>query len=502
VLKKYRQHTIPAVFALACFLTASGRSPTAREIVDLTVDSAVGISLEQGYRIRMLKLAVKRNRSNLKAERAALKSRVYMHLKAPEYNAVADYKWNSTLQRDEIIQTITRRWQLDFSIRQPLIIFSRPTNGYLSLNNRTYKYLQKEDAGFDVDYYNRFFLEFRQPFFLPNRLKNDIERAELNMKQEVLQDMSDKVNEVVGVSFTFFRLYELAHRDRILTLHDRSLEKILDAAKAVSLEDSSRQTDVVQVEIELVNAREMRLNNLNELNAQSMRMKQRLGLNPGDSLIVRHDISMAPVDVEYEKALEYGYTLRPRLKIMSMGTRKAEIDLNNTEGRDKFHMTLRMSLGFENNEDRYRAMWDEYDNSYSFRLFAYFPIWDWGRRRANIEAARISVKRSELYHDEIRDTITNDITTAVANLHDYRRRVERMRKNLDDALKTYELSIGRYRERKMSIQGVLTALDRRKNLELNFLEAYLGYRRSLLMLTARTFYDFESGRSLMEKYGL
>jgi len=501
-VKANAQNIITTVYITACLLIVNGSVSNAREVIHLTADSAVGIAMDKGYRINMLKLAMKRNYSNLYAERAALRSKAYMNLKTPEYAAVSDYRWNSTLRKDEIIHTDTRRWQVDFTIEQPVILLGHPTNGYLSLNNKLYKYIQKQDVGSDIDYYNRVFLQFEQPIFLPNRLKNDIERAELNLKSEELQNIADNANEIIGVSFTFYDLFEMVHRDTIYTRYVYDLENISKMAKGISRNDPSRDIDAVQAEIELAHAREMRLENKRDIRDRSVGLKQRLGLTVEDSLVVKHDIKIVPVDVDIEKALQYGYTLKPRLPIMSIGTRRTEIDLINTRGQGAFPLEFEVTFGIDKNEDYYRAMWDDYDNSYSFKLSAYVPIWDWGRRKDNIEAAEISLKRSKLYMDEIRESISNDIDVAVNNHRDYRRRVQSMEENLTTAMKTYELSIDQYRNGKMTIQGVLKAIERRKDLEENFLEAYIGYRGALLMLLSQTHYDYESGLPLTEKYGL
>jgi len=105
----------------------------------VTLESTVDIAVKNSYRINQLKLGIERKRYRLKAERAALKSSVYMNLKVPEFNAVSDYRWNSVLNRDEIVRQNTRLWQMDLSIEQPILLFGYPTNGYLSLNNEVHR---------------------------------------------------------------------------------------------------------------------------------------------------------------------------------------------------------------------------------------------------------------------------------------------------------------------------------------------------------------------------
>ena len=126
--------------------------------VQLTLDRMVELGLRDSYRVRHLQLEVERTRSLLSAERAGLKSRVSLNISAPQFQAISDNKWNSTLQRNELIREDTRRFQMDLSVRQPVILFGYPTNGVLSLNNRVYRYTQVNEDGRDTTFYNRYFI--------------------------------------------------------------------------------------------------------------------------------------------------------------------------------------------------------------------------------------------------------------------------------------------------------------------------------------------------------
>ena len=85
---------------------------------------------------------------------------------------------------------------MDLAISQPVILFGRPTNGYLSLNNKVYRYNQV-NGGQDVSYYNRYYVKYAQPFFQPNRLKNNIEDAELDLERRELEYIEDRVHIVI-----------------------------------------------------------------------------------------------------------------------------------------------------------------------------------------------------------------------------------------------------------------------------------------------------------------
>ena len=105
----------------------------AQQIIQLTLDSAADIAINNSYRTKTLEMDIERSMYYLEAERAGLKTQVYANLKTPDLKNISDYKWNSILKRDEIIRQNSNLLQSEFSIKHPIILFGYPTNGYLSL---------------------------------------------------------------------------------------------------------------------------------------------------------------------------------------------------------------------------------------------------------------------------------------------------------------------------------------------------------------------------------
>ena len=485
---------------IAMGLCAGANQPLhARQDIVLNLDSAVEIAMASSYRIKQLELGIERTRNFLKSRQASLKSKVSMTLKAPEIKAVSETKWNSTLQKDEIIHENTSRWQMDLSVSQPVILFGYPTNGYLSLNNKLYRYLQK-DSYEEIDYYNRYYVKLVQPFFRPNNLKNNIEDAKLDLERNELAYIQDRVRLIDNVADDYHDLYGVIYKDRIYRQQIENLEKVAEIASEVAEQDTTRAIESVQVRVELANAREMLLRNQSEIRREKNRLKQRLQLSIEDSVSIEPTVRISPITVDVDQAIEFGYSLQPRLRMLSIDRRKNEIDLNNSKGWDSFHINLEMTYGLERQKDRLREIWEDYDESHSVSVNAYVPIWDWGRRKSRIEAYEITLKKTELYIEESRRNIRSNIINAVANLEDYQQRALNMQLNLDMVQEISDVGLKQYADHTISLQDLLQMLTRQTETELNFLDAYLGYRRSLLSLMMQTYYDYENDISLIDKY--
>jgi outer membrane protein TolC len=478
-------------------LLAKPDQPT--NVIDLTLDNTVKISMERSDRVKQLELSIDRTRQYLKASRAGLKTKLSMNLKAPVIEAVSEYKWNSILQKDEIVRRNTRLWQMDFSVRQPVIFFGFPTNGYVSLNNKIYRYTQK-NGGDDVTYYNRYFLKYEQPFFQPNRLKNAIENAELDLEENELEYLRDIVEIINRAYDDYYDIFQFSYQNEINSRNVESLATILEIIDSQLSEDKSRELDKIQVQVEHANAQEEVFKNLSNLRLEILRLKQKLDLNEQDSIRVSTEARIIPIYVELEQAIDYAFNLRPQIRLLQNRKRQNEIYLNNTKGNNAFRINLEMTYGIEKQDEYYKNLWDENDNSYSVAVNAYIPLWDWGQRKARIEASRINLKKTDLWIEETTSNIESEIAQAVSNLEEYQERALKMDRNKEMAKEITLLTIDRYRNKEISLQDLLQTIKRQKETEENFLNAYNGYRRSLLTLTLYTYYDFENDIKLLDQF--
>ena len=471
---------------------------SAGEEIEFTLESAVEIMMNNSYRIKSLQMGIEQQRLRLKAEQAGLKSKVYMNLITPNLDNTSDYKWNSTIQRNEIVRENTNRWQMDFAIRQPIILFGYPTNGNISLNYKIWRYNQRDGESY-TSFYNRLYLRLEQPFFTPNDKKNDLEEAKLDLEEDELDYIADQVDIIGDVSRDYYELFELAYKNIIFTNHINNLEQIENVVSEIVLQDPSRVLEKKQVELELSNAKEELLANQSELRLEKAQMKQRLRLSEDDELHIETPIVIIPIKVDQTRALEYGFSLRPSLRLSNINKRKSEIRLDNVKGFNAFNVKLEVTYGLEKQDDRFQSIWDQYDNTNSITINAYVPIWDWGQRRARIEAQKISIEREDLRIEENQKEIRIDINNAIINLNEYQERASNMQNSVKIAKDILQESNKLYKDNKILFHNLLQNVLRQKDTELNFLDIYLEYKKAILSLMVNTYFDYENNISLIDK---
>ena len=500
---KWIRSVTTVLVAVAFFTSAAPGTAQEANVVRLTLERMVDLALSNSFQVRQLNMTIDRTRFNLQAQRARLKSRIDLNVSAPDFQSIAEPRWNSTLQREEIIHENSRRFEAELSIRQPVVLFGYPTNGYLSLNNRIYRYNQLDnDGSSDLRHYNRYFVRYTQPLFQPNGLRNDIEGAELDLEDSQLRFYRDVVELVDDLSDDYFELFEISYQELINRSHVENLTAAVAAAEALSANDPTRTIEVGQIQVELANASEQVRQSQSQFRLNAASLRTRLNLAETDLIALTPLISVRPVTIDTELATQFAMELTPRIRQLNIAFRENEIRLEETKGRRGFRMDLAFSYGREAQDPVFNQIWGDPTNTYTIDVNAYLPIWDWGERSSRIEASRIGLDQSRLRREQAEQSIRSDVQNQVRNVGEFEDRALAMEQNLGLATGLSESTLDLYEQGSLTALDLLQSFRRQVDTANNFLDAYLGWRRALLRIQQLTFYDFELDMPLLERFGV
>lgn len=482
---------------------AASQQAAAGRVIDMTLETMVNLALNNSYRVQQLNLGIDRQQLFLRAQRARLRSRINLDVSAPDFRSISENQWNSDLQRNEIVHENSRRLEAELSIRQPVILFGYPTNGYLSLNNRVYRYSQiGENGESDLRYYNRAFVRYTQPLFQPNELKNDLEEAELDLEDTELGFYADVVEIVDDVSDDYFELFEDAYGEVINTSHVSNLEAAEVAAARAVQADTTRAIELGQIRVELANAREQLQQSRSQFRLEATSLKTRLNIPESDSITLNPVIEIAPIPIDAERAIQLAFELTPRMRRLDINYRENEINLENTKGRGGVQIDMALSYGREMQDPVFADMWGEPTNTYTIGVNGRIPIWDWGERKARIEASSISLRQTELRMEEAEAQIRADVQNEIRNVTEYQNRALAMEENLLLASQLSQESLAGYERGEITALGLLQSFRRETDTAENVLDAYMGWRRAITRLQQLTYFDFERGVPVLERFGV
>jgi outer membrane protein TolC len=471
--------------------------------VDLTLERLLQLTLSNSYEVRFLNMSVQQTQLRLRAERARLRSNVSLDISAPQFTYASEPRWNSQLGLFETVREDSRHWEAQLSIRQPVILFGYPTNGYLSLNNRMYRDDQRSpDGEKEVTFYNRYFIQYTQPLFQANSLKNSLEEAELDLEDAQIEYNGDMMEMIEEVSENYFELFENAYQQTVEASFVANLEAALQAAQEAAAANPARAIEPDQIRVELANAREELQSSQSRFRIETARLKTELNLAEEVNIVIDPVIDFTPVQVNVEEATRYATELTPRLRQLAMDRREGEIQLEETRSQNGFRMDLEFSYGREKRDEFLRELWGEPENTYTIDVNARVPIWDWGARKARIEAQQINLARTDLQVEQAEIQIVSNVTNEIRNLEELQGRVIAMQDNLELARNISVQSLERYRAGAITALDLLQSLRRESDTAENYLEAYTSWRRVIQELQQMTYWDFETSQPVLQRFSI
>jgi outer membrane protein TolC len=415
---------------------------------------------------------------------------------------VSETRWDSDLARNVIQRENSRRVEAELSIRQPVILFGYPTNGYLSLTSRLYRLTQSDDDSADIRYYNRYFVSYTQPLFQANELKNELEEAELDFESQELDFYNNMVEIIDNTSEDYFELFEIGHQQEIRSGYVATLQQALGLAEAAAEADPSRSIDIDQIRVELGNAREDLTSSESRYRLETSSLKTEFGIPQETEIVVDASIELARVTVDVEQATRYALELTPRMRQLDIQHRERELDVDNTKGRGGFELDLSVSYGREMQDDVFGDIWGKPENSYTVDVEGSIPLWDWGQRDKRIQAEELGLEQSRLRIEETTADITADILNEVRNVEEYEDRAFNMQANLGLSSEISQRSLSQYEQGEISALDLLQSLRREVDTAENFLDVYLGWRQALQRLQEITYYDWERDALLLDRFGI
>lgn len=499
---------VAVLLVLALPMGAEGQQPTGADdttpaVIELDLERMVDMALSTSYRVRQLNLGIDRTQLRLRSQRARLRSRVDLDLSAPDYRSITENRWNSDLGREELIHENSRRLEAELSVRQPVILFGYPTDGYLSLRNRIYRYSQVGEEGqSDIRYYNRAFVSYTQPLFQPNELKNDLEEAELDLEDAELGFYDDVVEIIDDVSDDYYDLFEEAYGTVINEAHVANLALAEEAAAELAEASPERSVELGQIRVELANAREQVQQARSQFRLEAASLKARLGIPEADSVVLEPVIEVRPLPIDVDAATTFALELSPRMRQLEIRHREDEIDLDQTRGRGGVQVDLELTYGREMRDPVFEHMWGDPTNTYTVGVNGEIPIWDWGERKYRIQAAEIELRQTELRREQAMDDIRSSVQNEVRNVEEYQSRAVAMEQNLELARQLSEATLALYAQGEMAAVDLLQTFRREADTARNLLDAYLGWRSAITSLWELTYYDFEEDLPVRERFGI
>ena len=459
----------------------------------ITLEKAIDIAGVNSPDIKLSMLNLQRYRESLNAQRASLKSQFRLNLTPAEYSNTREFNpMYSEWYTNESFRT-SGTFRVDQRIP-----FS---DGTLSLVNRLQWQKSKSDfqnvQSDNESFVNYLYLSLNQPLFTYNQTKLDLKEIELAYENAHISYALQELNLEKNVTQFFYNVY-MAQMN--LTIAREELENTEESYAIIKNKVDAglaAREELYQSELNLATAKSSLQNQEVTLENAKDEFVRFLGMDLYEKILIAADITTSPVEVDMEKAVNYGLNSRMELRQREIDLQSSQFQLIRTKALNEFRGDMELSIGLTGDNETFTDIYNNPTQNPRVAVSFNIPIFDWGEREARIKAQEADVQTRELNLSEEKKQIIIDIRKVYRNLINQQNQIVIARQNEKNAQLTYEINLERYQN------GDLTGMDlnlyqtQLSGKKMAYVQALINYKIELLNLKIQTLYDFVNKKPLV-----
>lgn len=455
--------------------------------ISLTIEKAMDIAEGQSPALRRSHMNLERYQQNLIAQRASLKSRFSLNLTPVDYSKSRSFDNRlSQWYTNERLGTSGT-----FQVDQPILW----TDGVISLVNR----FGWQDNNSNIDgtktsnkaFSNDLYLQLSQPIFTYNKRKMELQQIEYDYENANISYALQRLSTELDITRQFYAVYmaqsQLAITKEELTNAQQSYEIIRNKVEA----DLAARDELFQAEVNLASARSSMEEQQVSLENAKDQLKQTLGMNLDEDIVVFAEVKIKPVEVNLDKAIQHGLESRLELRQREIESKELAFDMIKTKALNEFKGDISLSFGLIGDNRHLENIYDNPTRNPRVAISFSVPIFDWGEKKARVKAQEVAQKINRLEFHEDKVNIELNIRQTWRSLENLLSQIKIAEQNVMNAQRTYDLNLTRYRE------GDITGMDMNQfqtqlsSKKIAYTQALINYKIELLNLKILSLYDFE-----------
>ena len=453
----------------------------------LTIEKAMDNAEHISPSLRRSLMNLERYQENLTAQRASLKSRFSLNVDPLSYNK--NRSFDNRLSQWYTNERISSNGT--FRVDQPILW----TDGVISLintfgwqdNNSNIDGTENSNKAFSNDLY----LQLTQPLFTYNTRKMALKQMELDYENALISYALQRLNTERQITNQFYSVFTAQNNLEISKEELKNAQQSYEIIKNKVDADLSARDELFQAELNLSTAQSSVEDRQVSLENAKDNLKQALGMNLQDDIVVLAEIDIQQVQVNMDQAINHGLDSRLELRQREIERENLEFEMIRTKASDEFKGDLSLSFGLIGDHSHLNRIYDNPTQNPRVSISFSVPIFDWGAKKARIRAQKTAQKINELDYEEEKVDIALNIRQVSRSLENLYTQIKIADQNVKNAQLTYDLNLERYRNGDLTGMEMNQFQTQLSNKKMTYSQTLINYKIELLNLKILTLYDFE-----------
>ncbi len=449
----------------------------------LTIDDALAVALKKSITIQSAKQVLLSSQKDFAAMKMALRPSVNMEFDLPRYNRALSSQFNPISGTDQFYSVGSTTVESRLSIDQPIWF----TNGTLSITGSLFGRDQFSDiTGTARDYYSNLSIQLRQPLFVLNSQRTNLERAEISQEKAQRTYSQAERDLVYNVTVAFFNLYRMKKGVEITGERVKQTEESYNTAMKKFTNGTIAEVEALQLQVDFASSRNDLLNAQQQYEESKNDFKNLIGLDLDEDFDITAQLEYSPVEINTDDAMRAALNSSQELLNAQSDLELSKISIDEVDSRKTIRAELDANYGVNKSNNVLENIFNNFADTRSVSFTVSVPILDWGKNSLEVESAKANYKMSELSKTSLTNQITKDVRATINKIRSAKARVEIMLKGSEVAEKSYAISTERFKAGTITIFDLSQMQLKLTDAKLNNLGAIIDYKLALAELERKT----------------
>lgn len=476
----------PTLLFLLLFSLSGGQ---AQEI--LTLEKALDIAFRHSPALLQSKLGLEQRQLDLKAQHASLKSQFSLDVSPFNYIRNNQYdSYNSKWYSNESTSS-----NASFGIRQPI----KWTDGTISLVNdfSWQDASNKTSGGSSTSFNHNLSLQFEQPLFTYNRTKMQLQELEFALENAKISYAMQQLSIEKNVTSQFYAVYQKQkdlHTARDEYSNQKQNYEIIKNKVEAGL---VAREELFQAEVNLATSESSVYSKEISFENTKDQFKLLIGISLDEDVSVLPNTEVSPVEVPAAAAVKHALEQRMEIRQKAITLEQGLFSIIRAKADNEFKGNLSARVGLDALSDKIGRMYDNPTDNERIGVSLTIPIFDWGAKKARVKSSQLAQESNEIDFEEEKKNITIEVRQICRNLPTLLRQIEIKKQSIDNAERTYEINLEKYRNGNLTGMELQQYQKQLTDAKQAYTDALISYKIELLNLKIQTLWDFENDKTYL-----
>ena len=216
-----------------------------------------------------------------------------------------------------------------------------------------------------------------------------------------------------------------------------------------------------------------------------------------EDIAILFDNNIPTVDVNINDAVKYALDQRMEIRQKQITLEQDVFSIIRTKAESEFKGDLSVRVGMDALAGKVKNMYDKPTDNEEVGVTLTIPIFDWGAKKAKVKSSQLAMESDEISLEEQKKEIVIDVRQICRNLPTLIRQIEIKKKSIENAERTYEINLEKYRNGNLTGMDLQQFQNQLTTAKQDYTSAIISYKIELLNLKIQTLWDFETHKSYL-----